>query len=137
MKIPFLSKPHHTLEELESIRARRTDGINRFMGVSALIFMGLVAFLGSMLILKPIMELQQLRQERDQTVYELAKAHKAEVEAHNVYLWMTTDAEYREQIARDLADMAMADEFIVRRPTPADIRRRQQEEQKKKKPRRN
>jgi hypothetical protein len=44
---------------------------------------------------------------------------------------MTTDPEYYEQLARDRADMAKEGETIIRRPTPADIRRRQQEAQKK------
>ena len=137
MKIPFLSKTHRTLEELEAIREKRTKGIHHFMGVSALIFMGLVAFLGSMLILRPMMELQQLRQLKEQTLYELEKARAEEAEAHNRYVWMTTDPEYYEQLARDRADMAKEGESIIRRPTPADIRRQQQEAQKKKKPRKN
>jgi cell division protein FtsB len=84
-----------------------------------------------------MMELQHLRQLKEQTQYELEKARAEEAEAHNRYVWMTTDPEYYEQLARDRADMAKEGETIIRRPTPADIRRQQQAAQKKKKPRRN
>ena len=132
MKIPFLHRlSHPTLEEIETQRYQRTQGIRRVMGVSSLILLGFVSFLGSMLVLQPMLELQKLRQQREHAEFQLRRARAEEAEAHSRYIWMTTDPEYYEQLARDRADMAKEGETIIRRPTPADIRRGQQEEQKK------
>ena len=73
---------------------------------------------------------QKLRQQREHTEFQLRRARAEEAEAHSRYIWMTTDPEYYEQLARDRADMAKEGETVIRRPTPADIRRRQQEQQK-------
>lgn len=139
MNIPFLRQQHHTLDELDAIRAQRAHGIRRVLGVSGLIFLGFVAFIASMLVLQPLLELQKLRQEKEHTEFLLRRARAEEAEAHNRYVWMTTDPEYYEQLARDRADMAKEGEVIVRRPTPADIRRMQKRQQpnKPKKPRKN
>lgn len=107
-------------------------GIRRVLGVSALIFLGFVAFLGSMLILPPMLELQKLKQEKEHTEFQLRRARAEEAEAHSRYLWMTTDPEYYEQLARDRADMAKDGETVIRRPSPADLRRQQQQRRKQK-----
>ncbi|MBR5895774.1 MAG: septum formation initiator family protein [Akkermansia sp.] len=132
MNIPFLRRSYPTLEELERIRAQRSMGIRRVLGVSALIFLGFVAFLGSMLILPPMLELQKLKQEKEHTEFQLRRARAEEAEAHSRYLWMTTDPEYYEQLARDRADMAKDGETVIRRPSPADLRRQQQQRRKQK-----
>ncbi len=132
MNIPFFRRSYPTLEELESIRAKRTMGIRRVLGVFGLIFLGFVAFLASMLVLQPMLELQKLRQQKEHTEFQLRRARAEEAEAHSRYIWMTTDPEYYEQLARDRADMAKEGETIVRRPTPADIRRREQQRKQKK-----
>ena len=131
MSFSLLRRSYPTLEELEAIRNQRTMGIRRVMGVSGLILLGFVSFLGTMLVLQPMLELQQLRQQQAHAEYLLKRAR---AEAHSRYLWMT-DPEYYEQLARDRADMAREGEVIIRRPSPADLRRMQQEK-KNKKPRR-
>ncbi len=134
MSFSLLRRSYPTLEELEAIRNQRTMGIRRVMGVSGLILLGFVSFLGTMLVLQPMLELQQLRQQQAHAEYLLKRARAEEAEAHSRYLWMT-DPEYYEQLARDRADMAREGEVIIRRPSPADLRRMQQEK-KNKKPRR-
>ena len=106
MKIPFLHRRSHpTLEELETQRFQRTRGIRRVMGVSGLILLGFVSFLGSMLVLQPMLELQELQHDKEQKEYQLELARKDEQEARNRALWMN-DPEYYETTARDRADMA-------------------------------
>lgn len=111
-------------------------GIRRVLGVSALIFLGLVAFLGTMLMLQPMLELQKLRQEKEQTEFQLRRARAEEAEAHSRYIWMT-DPEYFEQVARDRANLAKEGETIIRRPTPADLKRQREKRNNKKTPRKN
>ena len=125
MNIPFFSsrrRSYPTLEEIEALRNQRTQGIRRVMGVTGLIFLGLVSFLGSMLVLSPMLELQELEHQKEQTEYLLEKARAEEQEAYNRYLWMN-DPEYYENVARDRADMAKPGETFIRRPTPADLER--------------
>lgn len=131
MNIPFLSRRSHpTLEELEALRSQRTRGIRRVMGVGGLILLGFVAFLGSMLVLQPMLELQDLKQKKEQTEYQLRKAQAEEEEARDRVLWMN-DPEYYENVARDRADMAKDGEIIIRRPTPADLKRMRKQKNKK------
>ncbi|MDO5471894.1 MAG: septum formation initiator family protein [Akkermansia sp.] len=133
IKLPFLRRSYHTLEELDNIRDQRSKGIRHVLGVSALIFLGLVAFLGTMLMLPPMLELQRLHQQKEHTEYQLRKAREEEAEAYSRYIWMT-DPEYFEQVARDRADMAKEGEIIIRRPSPADLRRQQKQQKKRRKP---
>ena len=131
MRIPFLSRRSYpTLEELEALRSQRTRGIRRVMGVSGLILLGFVAFLGSMLVLQPMLELQDLKLKKEQTEYLLKKAQAEEEEAHDRVLWMN-DPGYYENVARDRADMAKEGETIIRRPTPADLKRMRKQKNKK------
>lgn len=106
-----------TLEEIEYIRQNRSQGIRRVLGVSGLIFLSLVAFIASMLVLPPLLELQTLEREREQVLLRLQRAQFEEQEAHNRYLWMM-DPEYFEQIARDRANQAKPGETVIRRATP-------------------
>ncbi|MBQ7024496.1 MAG: septum formation initiator family protein [Akkermansia sp.] len=137
MKLPLLRRSYPTLDELDAIRARRTAGISHVLGVTALIFLGFVAFLASMLVLKPLLELQKLRQLKEHTEYQLQRARAEEAEAQNIYMWMTSDPEFYEQLARDRADMAKEGEIIIRRPTPADIRQQQYRANKQRKQQKN
>ena len=123
-------RPLPTLEELEALRSQRTRGIRRVMGVSGLILLGFVAFLGSMLVLQPMLELQDLKLKKEQTEYQLRKAQAEEEEARDRVLWMN-DPEYYENVARDRADMAKEGETIIRRPTPADLKRMRKQQNKK------
>ena len=123
-------RPLPTLEELEALRSQRTRGIRRVMGVSGLILLGFVAFLGSMLVLQPMLELQDLKLKKEQTEYQLRKAQAEEEEARDRVLWMN-DPEYYENVARDRADMAKEGETIIRRPTPADLKRMRKQKNKK------
>ena len=123
-------RPLPTLEELEALRFQRTRGIRRVMGVSGLILLGFVAFLGSMLVLQPMLELQDLKLKKEQTEYQLRKAQAEEEEARDRVLWMN-DPEYYENVARDRADMAKEGETIIRRPTPADLKRMRKQQNKK------
>lgn len=108
-----------TQEEIEFTQQTRSAGIRRVLGVSGLIFLALVAFLASMLVLPPLLELQTLRREKERVELRLQHAQHEEAEAHNRYIWMM-DPEYFEQIARDRANQAKEGETVIRRPnTPA------------------
>lgn len=114
----FPRRRRPTQEELEYTRQSRSLGIRRVLFVSGLIFLALVAFLASTLVLPPLLELQNLRQERARVELRLQRAQYEEEEAHNRYLWMM-DPEYFEQIARDRANQAKEGETVIRR-RPAD-----------------
>ena len=97
----------------------RSMGIRHVLVVSGLIFLALVAFLASMLVLPPMLELENLRHEKERVELRLQRAQFEEAEAHNRFLWMM-DPEYFEQIARDRANQAKEGETVIRRPhTPA------------------
>lgn len=113
--LPFLKKHRPTLEEIEEIRTNRTEGIRRVIAVFGIIFLVLVSFLVSMLVLTPLLELYALKQEKEHVEYLLSQKRKEEEEAHNRFRW-TADPEYFENLARDRANMAMEDETIIRRP---------------------
>lgn len=115
----FRKRRRPTQEELEYTQQSRSLGIRRVLGVSGLIFLALVAFLASMLVVPPMLELQNLRRERERVELRLQRAQYEEAEAHSRYLWMM-DPEYFEQIARDRANQAKEGETVIRRPnTPA------------------
>lgn len=116
MPLLFPHRKRPTLEELEFIRQSRSLGIRRVLGVSGLIFLALVAFLASMLVLPPLLELQTLRQEKERVERKLQRARDEEDEAHSRFLWMM-DPEYFEQIARDRANQAKEGETVIRRPS--------------------
>lgn len=116
MPLPFPHRKRPSLEEQEEIRQNRSQGIRRVLGVSGLIFLALVAFLASMLVLPPMLELQNLRREKERVELLLKRAQEEEHEAHSRYLWMM-DPEYFEQIARDRANQAKEGETVIRRPS--------------------
>lgn len=111
----FLRRNRTTLEEQEIIRQSRSRGIRHVLSVSGLIFLALVAFLASMLVLPQRLELQTLHREKERVELRLKRAQEEETEAHNRYLWMM-DPEYFEQIARDRANQAKDGETVIRRP---------------------
>ena len=104
--------------------------------VTGLIFLVLVAVIASMLLLTPVLELNNLEQERKRAEHLLKRAKATESEAYNKYLWMS-DPEYFEQVARDRANQAKEGETIVRRPTEEERKLMEEEARKKRQPRRN
>ncbi len=118
-----------TLEELEEQRIHRSAGIRGMLKVAGIIVLVVVAFISSMMLLTPMLELHALKQERDRTQLQLTRAKTIEKEAHNRFLWMS-DPEFFEQIARDRANLAKDGEFIIRRPTAEQQKQMQQEDQK-------
>lgn len=111
----FPKRRRLTQAELEYTQQSRSLGIRHVMVVSGLIFLALVAFLASMLVLPPMLELQNLRREQERVELRLQRAQAEEAEAHSRYLWMM-DPEYFEQIARDRANQAKEGETVIRRP---------------------
>lgn len=119
MPIFFSRRNRPTLEELAVIQQSRSRGIRSVLSVSGLIFLALVAFLATALVLPPLQELQSLRKERERVERRLQRAQDEETEAHNRYLWML-DPEYFEQIARDRANQAKEGETVIRRPAATE-----------------
>ena len=122
-----------TLEEIERERERRSRGIRSMLKVAGIIFLALVAFISSMLLLNPMLQLHSLEQEKARAEQQLKKARLVEDEAYHRFLWMD-DPEYFEQIARDRANQAKAGEHIVRRPTAEELKQMEQEKRKQQKP---
>lgn len=122
-----------TLEEIERERERRSRGIRSMLKVAGIIFLALVAFISSMLLLNPMLQLHSLEQEKVRAEQQLLKAKQVESEAYHRFLWMD-DPEYFEQIARDRANQAKAGEHIVRRPTAEELKQMEQEKRKQQKP---
>ena len=122
-----------TLEEIERERERRSRGIRSMLKVAGIIFLALVAFISSMLLLNPMLQLHSLEQEKVRAEQQLQKAKLVEDEAYHRFLWMD-DPEYFEQIARDRANQAKAGEHIVRRPTAEELKQLEQEKLKQQKP---
>ncbi len=130
----FFQRRTPTLEEIEAQRLSRTRGIRGMLKVAGIIMLVLVAFLASMLLLTPLMELHALEQEREQAQHQLQRAKAVENEAYNRFLWMS-DPEYFEQMARDRANQAKTGEHIIRRPTAEERQKMEQEAQRKRQPR--
>lgn len=122
-----------TLEEIARERERRSRGIRSMLKVAGVIFLALVAFISSMLLLNPMLQLHSLEQEKVRAEQQLLKARQVESEAYHRFLWMD-DPEYFEQIARDRANQAKAGEHIVRRPTAEELKQMEQEKRKQQKP---
>ena len=122
-----------TLEEIERERKRRSQGIRSMLKVAGIIFLALVAFISSMLLLNPMLQLHSLEQEKVRAEQQLEQARQVENEAYHRFLWMN-DPEYFEQIARDRANQAKAGEHIVRRPTAEELKQMEQEKRKQQKP---
>lgn len=114
---PRKRRSRPTLEEIEFIRQNRSQGIRHVIVVSGLIFLALVAFIASMLVLPPLLELQTLNREKERVELRLKRAQYEEQEAHNRFLWMM-DPDYFEQIARDRANQAKPGETVIHRATP-------------------
>lgn len=117
MRIPFFPRRHRTLEELESIRESRSQGIRRVLGVSGIIFLACVAFLVSLLVLPPLVELRALEQERDNAERQLIQAQAEEARQQSINSSMA-DPEFFEHQARDRGDLAKEGEIVIRRPAP-------------------
>ncbi len=116
--VSFLSKifPHRhrpTLEELETTREHRADGIRGVIGVTTLILLVLVSFLLSTLVLSPLLELHGLKRQLQTAKAQLRHAQKEEAEARDRFIWMQ-DPEYFEQIARERANQAKPGETVIR-----------------------
>lgn len=120
MPLPFLRRNRPTLEEQAVIQQSRSRGIRSVLSVSGLIFLALVAFLSTALVLPPLQELQSLRKEKERVQRRLQRAQDEENEAHSRYLWMM-DPEYFEQIARDRANQAKEGETVIRRPAVTEL----------------
>lgn len=129
---PFFQRLRPTLEELDFRRSTRAEGIRGVLKVFGIIFILLVAFLVSMLLLTPLVDLYLLEQEKERVERQLQTAKAEEAEAHDRLRWMM-DPEYFEQLARDRANMAKDGEIIVRRPTAEQQQQMQREQQKKEK----
>ena len=136
MYLPFFSRRIPTLEEIKHQQDLRSRGIHGMIKVTGLIFLVLVAVIASMLLLTPVLELNNLEQERKRAEHLLKRAKATESEAYNKYLWMS-DPEYFEQVARDRANQAKEGETIVRRPTEEERKLMEDEARKKRQPRRN
>lgn len=134
MKLPFIRHRIPTLEEIQEQRDLRSRGIRGMIKVTGIIFLVLVAVIGSMLLLTPILELHTLEQERDRAQIQLHQARITEAEAYNKFLWMS-DPEYFEQLARDRANQAKDGEHVIRRPTAEELKLMEEEALKKQQPR--
>ena len=130
MLLPFFKNRIPTLEEIEDQRIRRARGLRGMIKVAGIIFLVLVAFLASMTLLTPLLELHTLEQERERAQAQLVRARQQETEAYNRFLWMS-DPDYFEQVARDRANQAKTGEHIIRRPTADELREMQKAEQLK------
>ncbi|MBR3902808.1 MAG: septum formation initiator family protein [Akkermansia sp.] len=127
---PIFSRRIPTLQELEQQRLDRSRGIRGMIRVAGIIVLVVVAFLSSMMLLTPVLELHTLEQEREHAQHELKRARAEEKEANNRYLWMS-DPEYFEQMARDRANQAKAGEHVIRRPSAEERRQMEQDARKK------
>ncbi len=107
------TKHRPTLEELETKREHRADGIRGVIGVTTIILLVLVSFLVSTLVLPPLMELHKLKQQLRLAQAQLRHAQKEEAEARDRFVWMQ-DPEYFEQIARERANQAKPGETVIR-----------------------
>ena len=115
----WFRRPRPSLDELEAIRASRADGVRRVISVAGGIVLVFIAFIASLLVLTPLLETANLRQEKAEVEEQLRRAQQEEEEAHNRFRWMA-DPEYFEQQARDRANQAKADEVVIRRPSPEE-----------------
>ncbi len=102
-----------TLEELETTRENRADGIRGVIGVTTLILLVLVSFLVSTLVLPPLLELHTLKRQLETAHTQLRQAKEEEAEARDRFIWMQ-DPEYFEQIARERANQAKPGETVIR-----------------------
>ncbi len=110
----FIRRKHRpTLEELETTREHRADGIRGVIGVTTLILLVLVAFLVSTLVLPPLLELHTLKRQLETAKTQLRHAQEEESEARDRFIWMQ-DPEYFEQIARERANQAKPGETVIR-----------------------
>lgn len=118
--IPLFRLHRRSVKEQDESRAVRANGIRGVLKVSGIIFLVLVAFLVSMVLLTPFLKLYSLKQEKEHVEVQLHHAKEEEEEARNRLLWAQGDAEYYEQIARDRANQAKEGEHVIRRPADED-----------------
>ena len=121
----LFSRRRRTLEEIEIIRVDRSKGVHHIMVVSGIIILAFVAFLGSMLVVPPMLTLEELRLEQERAEMLLRQARAEEAEAKSRFIWMM-DPEYFEQMARDRANQAKDGEKVIRQPSPEELRRAKQ-----------
>lgn len=107
------------LDERDALRVQRSVGIRGVLGVVAVILLVVVGFIASMVVLSPLFELNNLREEKGIALKQLEQAQREEKMAQDRYHWMM-DPEYFEQVARDRANMAKDGETVIRRPSPQD-----------------
>lgn len=120
----FRRRRGYNLMEREMLAAQRTSGVRQVVRVAAVIVLVIAAFLGSMIVLSPLFDLYELREEKELMEQKLERARRIEQKYRNRYEWMQ-DPEYYEQIARDRANMAKEGETIIR---PAEPKRTSPEE---------
>lgn len=114
MKQSIRKKRKRSIEQMQGIEAeKRNEGLGRIFLLLAIIlfvaiFIGVAAF-----ILPPHTELASLREELAAKKEQVARAKDREEQARRHLAWME-DPEYAEQIARDSANQARADETIIR-----------------------
>lgn len=119
MGFRLFPRKRRTLEELESIREHRSQGIRRVLGVSGLIFLAAIAFLVSMLALPPLIELRALESQRESEKLLLKQARAEEKRQQSIYSSMA-DPEFFEQQARDRGNLAKEGETVIRWQSEAD-----------------
>lgn len=115
------------LDELELVRQERSEGIKHILPVFGLILLVSIAFLSSLIVLRPLFGLRRLEEERGAMQKQLARARADMERAHNEYRWMQ-DPEYFEQLARDRANLAKEGETVLRPAAPAEKRDTAQKE---------
>lgn len=106
------------MDERDALRVQRSVGIRGVLGVVAVILLVVAAFIASMVVLSPLFELNNLREEKVTVLKQLEQARREEKMAQDRYHWMM-DPEYFEQVARDRANMAKDGETVIRRPAPS------------------
>lgn len=117
MQQPTRPRTRSSQEEADARQVTRQRGVAVMLSVAGTIFLVLVAFLTSMLILNPLLELYHLEQDRDQAQEEYRRAKAEETQAANQFHWMM-DPEYFEQMARDRANQAKDGETVIHRAAP-------------------
>lgn len=117
MQQPTRPRTRSSQEEADARQVTRQRGVAVMLSVAGTIFLVLVAFLTSLLILNPLLELYHLEQDRDQAQEEYLRAKAEETQAANQFHWMM-DPEYFEQMARDRANQAKDGETVIHRAAP-------------------
>lgn len=116
----FFHRRYRNLDERDALRVQRSVGIRGVLGVVAVILLVLAAFIAAMVVLSPLFELNNLREEKVMVYKQLEQAKREEKQAEDRYRWMM-DPEYFEQVARDRANLAKDGETVIRRPARVKV----------------